>query len=225
MAAVQGARWYNAVWRWHFYAGMLCMPFVLWLAATGTIYLWKPQIEAWLERPYDNLQPIGARASADLQVRAAGGALMGATLHKYQLPEAPGAATRVIMGRNGEDFRVFVDPYRLRVLAIEREAERPMRFIADLHGTLRAEVVTARAVAPLDRLVQWAMPLLGVGGTLLALKGRGALAEVQAAASRVRSLGGAAAEVVPAATVAGVDDTTIVRIVRETVRNPRRDGR
>jgi uncharacterized iron-regulated membrane protein len=37
MAAAPGARWYNAVWRWHFYAGLFCMPFVLWLAATGTI--------------------------------------------------------------------------------------------------------------------------------------------------------------------------------------------
>ena len=37
---------YNAVWRWHFYAGVFCVPFVIWLALTGTIYLWKPQIEA-----------------------------------------------------------------------------------------------------------------------------------------------------------------------------------
>ena len=48
-----GSRWYNAVWRWHFYAGMFCVPFVLWLAVTGSIYAWRPQIEAWLDRPYD----------------------------------------------------------------------------------------------------------------------------------------------------------------------------
>jgi 16S rRNA (guanine527-N7)-methyltransferase len=109
-------------------------------------------------------------------------------------------------------------------LALSNTSVRRAR-AEELHGKLRAEVVTARAVAPLDRLVQWAMPLLGVGGTLLALKGRSAQAEVQAAASTIRSLGGTAAEVVPAATVAGVDDTTIVRIVRESVRGPRRDGR
>src|SRR3546814_7927493 len=33
-----GTRWYNAVWRWHFYAGLFCIPFVIWLALTGTIY-------------------------------------------------------------------------------------------------------------------------------------------------------------------------------------------
>ena len=77
MATAPGTRWYNAVWRWHFYAGLFCMPFVLWLAATGTIYLWKPQIEAWLERPYDTLVPAGPRASADAQARAALAAVPG----------------------------------------------------------------------------------------------------------------------------------------------------
>jgi uncharacterized iron-regulated membrane protein len=27
---------YRSVWRWHFYAGLFCIPFVLWLACTGT---------------------------------------------------------------------------------------------------------------------------------------------------------------------------------------------
>jgi 16S rRNA (guanine527-N7)-methyltransferase len=41
-----------------------------------------------------------------------------------------------------------------------------------------APVVTARAVAPLDRLVRWAFPLLRPGGSLLALKGDGAAEEL-----------------------------------------------
>lgn len=41
-----------------------------------------------------------------------------------------------------------------------------------------AEFVTARAVAPLDRLVRWSFPLLRTGGSLLALKGAGAEDEV-----------------------------------------------
>jgi 16S rRNA (guanine527-N7)-methyltransferase len=94
----------------------------------------------------------------------------------------------------------------------------------DLHGTLSADVTTARAVAPLERLVEWCLPLLGAGGALLAIKGRGAPAEVASAAARIRALGGAPAQVLQAATVEGVDETTIVRIVRETVRGPRRRG-
>ena len=138
MATAPGTRWYNAVWRWHFYAGLFCMPFVLWLAATGTIYLWKPQIEAWLERPYDTLVPVGQRVSADAQVKAALAAVPGATLHKYQLSQAPGEAARIIVGRHGIETRVYVDPYRLRVLGTETESERPLRVVSDLHGTFRA---------------------------------------------------------------------------------------
>jgi 16S rRNA (guanine527-N7)-methyltransferase len=51
-----------------------------------------------------------------------------------------------------------------------------------------AQWVTARAVAPLDRLVRWCMPLLRPGGRLLALKGAQAEAEV-AALGRTRGFG------------------------------------
>ena len=44
---------YRTVWRWHFYAGLFCIPFVLWLSLTGTIYLFKPQVEKFLDRNYD----------------------------------------------------------------------------------------------------------------------------------------------------------------------------
>jgi len=43
------------------------------------------------------------------------------------------------------------------------------------------EVVTARAVAALDKLARWCMPLVAPGGLLLALKGRSAAQEVEAA--------------------------------------------
>jgi 16S rRNA (guanine527-N7)-methyltransferase len=46
----------------------------------------------------------------------------------------------------------------------------------DLRGTF--DVVTARAVAPLAKLLDWSLPLVRDGGRLLALKGAGAAAEV-----------------------------------------------
>ena len=36
---------YRAVWRWHFFAGLLTLPFLLWLAVTGSLYLYKPELE------------------------------------------------------------------------------------------------------------------------------------------------------------------------------------
>jgi uncharacterized iron-regulated membrane protein len=45
-------RFYRTVWRWHFYAGLFVIPFMLILAATGLIYLFKPQLDAAM---YHNL--------------------------------------------------------------------------------------------------------------------------------------------------------------------------
>lgn len=45
-----------------------------------------------------------------------------------------------------------------------------------------ADVVTARAVAPLDRLLGWCLPLVRPGGIVLALKGEQAAVELAAAA-------------------------------------------
>lgn len=53
---------------------------------------------------------------------------------------------------------------------------------------LTAPVVTARAVASLDKLVRWSFPLLPPGGRLLALKGESAAAELDAAAPLLRRL-------------------------------------
>ena len=56
-------------------------------------------------------------------------------------------------------------------------------------GTLAADVVTARAVAPLDQLAALALGLLKPGGIVLAVKGAKAKAEVRAASEALRRLG------------------------------------
>ena len=55
-----------------------------------------------------------------------------------------------------------------------------------------ADVVTARAVAPLDRLARWSLPLVRPGGSLLAMKGVRATAELAVAEPVLRHLGATA---------------------------------
>ena len=50
----------------------------------------------------------------------------------------------------------------------------------ELAGTLSAPYVTARAVARLDKLARWCVPLLEPAGTLVAMKGRSAAEELAA---------------------------------------------
>ena len=59
----------------------------------------------------------------------------------------------------------------------------------DLVGEVAADVVTARAVAPLPRLAPWALPLVAPGGRLVALKGQRAAEELDEAEPVLRRLG------------------------------------
>ena len=52
----------------------------------------------------------------------------------------------------------------------------------DLHGVSTFDVVTSRAVAPLERLLGWSMPLVAPTGALVAMKGRSVQDEVTDAA-------------------------------------------
>jgi 16S rRNA (guanine527-N7)-methyltransferase len=88
---------------------------------------------------------------------------------------------------------------------------------------LEVDVVTARAVAPLDRLAGWTLPLARLGGTLLALKGEGALEEIVASAAALEKVGGGRAEVLECGVGLIDPPTTVVRVVRLTA--GRRKGR
>ena len=76
------------------------------------------------------------------------------------------------------------------------------------------EWVCARAVAPLDRLVGWCLPLLAVGGRLLALKGERAAEEVKEYASAVRDLGGVVDDVVRCGERFTSEPTTVIIVRR-----------
>ncbi len=59
----------------------------------------------------------------------------------------------------------------------------------DLAGTVSAPWVTARAVARLDKLARWCVPLLEPDGTLVAMKGRSAATELEEDRSALERLG------------------------------------
>lgn len=82
-------------------------------------------------------------------------------------------------------------------------------------GRIRADVVTARAVAPLDRLAGWCLPLAVTGGRMLALKGASAPEEIETHQAAVRRLGGGPAAIRMCGV--GVIDppTTVVEVTRE----------
>ena len=83
----------------------------------------------------------------------------------------------------------------------------------DEAGLIQANVVTARAVAPLDRLAGWAAGLLEPGGMLLAIKGRSAEDEVRAARPVLKRLGARGTEILSVGNDRVIPATTVVRVV------------
>ena len=83
----------------------------------------------------------------------------------------------------------------------------------ELAGTVAVDVVTARAVAPLDRLAVLAVRLLRPGGTVLAIKGAKAAQEVQAAQGALTRLGVQHAEVLLAGSGKVDPAATVVRLI------------
>jgi 16S rRNA (guanine527-N7)-methyltransferase len=84
-----------------------------------------------------------------------------------------------------------------------------------------ADVVVARAVAPLDRLVGWTLPLLRPGGRLVALKGRSAGDELATAAGVLRRLGARSADVCDLGLPGGVEATRAVVVIAGESRRQR----
>jgi 16S rRNA (guanine527-N7)-methyltransferase len=76
------------------------------------------------------------------------------------------------------------------------------------------DFVTARAVAPMERLLGWTMPLLKPVGDLLALKGASAQAEIDAATQSINQYKITEISVLTCGAGVVVPETTVVRARR-----------
>ncbi|HEY0904639.1 MAG TPA: 16S rRNA (guanine(527)-N(7))-methyltransferase RsmG [Marmoricola sp.] len=84
-----------------------------------------------------------------------------------------------------------------------------------LHGEALFDVVTSRAVAPMDRLARWSLPLVGSGGAFLAMKGSTVAAELESAAGVLRTEGGILDEVVELGVGLLDPPVRVVRVMKE----------
>ncbi|WP_110669900.1 PepSY-associated TM helix domain-containing protein [Salinicola halophilus] len=102
---------YRAVWRWHFYAGLFVIPFLLSLAVTGGLYLFKDEINQWL---YQDTVMVEAQSTPTVaperQVDAALATYAGDAF-RYVPPAADDRAAEVDITTADGKQAVYVDPY------------------------------------------------------------------------------------------------------------------
>ena len=151
---------YRTIWRWHFYAGLFVMPFILILATTGALYLFKPQVDRWEERDWRGLATAGA-VGPEAQRDAALAAFPGARFHSYRLPEAEGDAAMIhlALAGGGSMRDVFVSPQGKVLGSLDPEA-RIMAFDKRVHGQL---LLGPRGSWLVELAASWAIVMLATG--------------------------------------------------------------
>lgn len=162
---------YRTLWRWHFYAGLFVIPFVIVLALSGTVFLFKPQIERWEERAFTAL-PAGQASLPSAQVEAALAAFPGAQFHSYRLPLHPEDAVLVhlALGESGAMRDVFVSPQG-KVLGSFNTSTRIVEVARRIHGQL---LMGSRGSWLVEVAACWAIVMLITGLYLWWPRGRGA---------------------------------------------------
>jgi uncharacterized iron-regulated membrane protein len=136
-AAVRSASdLYRAVWRWHFYAGLLVLPFMITLAFTGALYLFRDEIDGVV---HANLKQVeiregAATATPSAMVAAALAAHPGSAV-KFTDPASPSASAEITVSTETDGkLAVYVDPYRGKVLGSLPDRGTLMWTIRYLHS-------------------------------------------------------------------------------------------
>jgi uncharacterized iron-regulated membrane protein len=130
-------RFYRTVWRWHFYAGLFVIPFMLMLATTGIIYLFKPQLDALMYHNQMFVQPAGTMLPYTQQLEVAQTHYPDATVAKVTPSVTPNRSTEVELTTADEHtLTIFVNPYTGQVLG-DRDEDHNLQSVArKLHGEL-----------------------------------------------------------------------------------------
>ncbi|WP_337879942.1 PepSY domain-containing protein [Rheinheimera sp.] len=128
---------YQSVWRWHFYAGLIVAPFLLILSVTGAIYLFNDEIDDWLYPEQRFVATQLPALPASQLIEAALSPFPGATATRLDQPTAPGRSAKVfITTAEGEVRKVYVDPGTAQALGSQVPTETLVGFADVAHGSL-----------------------------------------------------------------------------------------
>ncbi|KAB2328488.1 PepSY domain-containing protein [Cytobacillus depressus] len=153
---------YQTVWRWHFYAGLIFSPFLIILAFSGAVYLFKPQIESMLYKDLYYVQEAGSSTlSPSAQVEKIKENYPEGTITSYKTYDDPSRTTEIGLIDNGQMSSVFINPYSGEITGSLKNEEKFIEISKKLHS----ELIVGGTVA--NRIVE----LAACWGAILLLTG------------------------------------------------------
>lgn len=162
-------RFYRAVWRWHFYAGLLVLPFIVWLALTGAAFLYQDAIDRSVHHGL-KVVPVGERRVSAQRLVDAAQRRVGGSLFRYTTPARADASAEIgLVDTHAVRQVVYVDPYRARVLGALPEHGTLAWTIRRLHSL---ELIGPIARGLIEMAAGWAIVLVLTGVYLWWPRGR-----------------------------------------------------
>ncbi|WP_205737902.1 PepSY-associated TM helix domain-containing protein [Granulosicoccus antarcticus] len=126
---------YLAAWRWHFYAGLYVIPFLLILAMTGMAMLWTSTL---FGRDGERMTVVmqGEPMAVSQQAAAAQSAVPEGELVQYIAPLSPDLAAIFSMKTADETLSIAVNPYTAQVLDQTSRENSWYNLFDNIHGSL-----------------------------------------------------------------------------------------
>jgi uncharacterized iron-regulated membrane protein len=173
------SRFWRTVWRVHFYAGMLVIPFLVTLAITGTLILYEDPINGITDHDLHAVDPDGSsprdRLALDDQVAAVRDAYPDLTVGGVTPPDGATGSTMVSLAEGDDDAReVYVDPYTGDLLGSKRYHDDLPGLARRIHGNLlfgwKVPMPSLAGITPvavgdlmIELMASWGLVLVATG--------------------------------------------------------------
>ncbi len=133
--AVASTRLYRAVWRWHFYAGLIVVPFLVILAVSGLVILFvtgvAPEYGDWLKVEAQG-QPLSVTVQAEKALAVHAGGKVG----QYIVPWGPDYPALIRVDLAEGNRMLAMNPYTGDILRDIPQAGTWNEFMTNVHGEL-----------------------------------------------------------------------------------------
>lgn len=147
------------LWKWHFIAGIISLPFIVLLSVTGGIYLFNADFEqeakASLQKVEVTENALSFQEQLEFITKEVGKKPASVTIPKHK-----NEATEFVYGRFGKKKSFYVDPYKGTVIGKYAAKDTNMYSVRKLHGELLGGSFGTKIV---ELIASWMVVLILTG--------------------------------------------------------------
>jgi uncharacterized iron-regulated membrane protein len=161
--ASAASKTYRTLWRWHFYAALFVMPFLVVLAVTGTIYCFQPQIESLLYKDRLHVEPARTPRLTDdaLLARARQALPAGSRATTASIDTSPERSAEFVFALpGGKKESIYLNPYTGAELGTLGVDDRLMQVDRMIHRKL---LLGKTGELIMELAACWTLVMVGTG--------------------------------------------------------------